>query len=95
MKKIVLGTLVLGVAAFASVNLGSCKSCHGANYEKANIFGSTSRALSSLTKEELDTALTGYKNKTIKGPKAGMMYGNAMKYDSATDLDAIVKMVKK
>ena len=34
MKKIVLGTLVLGVAAFAAVNLGACKGCHGAHFEK-------------------------------------------------------------
>jgi len=34
MKKIVLGTLLCGVAAFAAVNLGACKGCHGANFEK-------------------------------------------------------------
>ena len=28
MKKIVLGTLVLSVAAFAAVNLGACKGCY-------------------------------------------------------------------
>jgi len=33
MKKIVLGTLVCSVAAFAAVNLGVCKGCHGANFE--------------------------------------------------------------
>jgi len=34
MKKIVLGTLLLSAAAFAAVNLGACKSCHGQNFEK-------------------------------------------------------------
>ena len=34
MKKIVLGTLICGVAAFAAVNLAACKGCHGANFEK-------------------------------------------------------------
>jgi cytochrome c553 len=96
MKKIVLGTLVLSVAAFAAVNLGACKGCHGVNLDKANVMGSTSRPLNSLTKMEIQTALLGYKSKSIKKGhgKAFMMYGQVGRFSEA-DLIAVAQEIGK
>ena len=65
MKKIVLGTLVLSVAAFAAVNLGACKGCHGANFEKKAL--GKSKIVSDMTKQEvINTVRTYNKDKTPK-----------------------------
>ncbi|MDC0933434.1 cytochrome C [Arcobacteraceae bacterium] len=85
MKKIVLGTLVLSVAAFASVNLGACKGCHGANFEKKAL--GKSKIVKDLTKAEVSAALVGYKNGTYGGPMKGVMKGQVAKYSEA-DLKA-------
>jgi len=81
MKKIVLGTLVLSVAAFASVNLGACKGCHGANFEKKAL--GKSKIVKDLTKAEVTAALVGYKNGTYGGPMKGVMKGQVAKYSIA------------
>lgn len=78
MKKIVLGTLVFGVAAFAAVNLGACKGCHGANWEKAAL--GKSKIVSDMTKDEVSAALVGYKNGTYGGAMKGVMVGQVSKY---------------
>ena len=78
MKKIILGTLVLGVAAFASVNLASCKGCHGQNFEKKAL--GKSKVVSEMTKQEVSDAMVGYKNGTYGGPMKGLMKGQAAKY---------------
>jgi cytochrome c-type protein NapB len=81
MKKIVLGTLVLGVAAFAAVNLGACKGCHGANFEKHAL--GKSKVVSEMTKDEVSNALVGYKNGTYGGPMKGVMKGQVARYSEA------------
>lgn len=78
MKKIVLGTLVCGVAAFAAVNLGACKGCHGANFEKSAL--GKSKIVADLTKDEVSAALIGYKNGTYGGAMKGVMAGQVAKY---------------
>ena len=85
MKKIVLGTLVCGVAAFAAVNLGACKGCHGANFEKAAL--GKSKIVKDMTKAEVSSSLIGYKNGTYGGPMKGVMKGQVAKYSEA-DLSA-------
>ncbi len=81
MKKIVLGTLVLSVAAFAAVNLGACKGCHGANFEKHAL--GKSKVVSDMTKAEVSAALVGYKAGTYGGPMKGIMKGQVAKYSDA------------
>ena len=81
MKKIVLGTLVLGVAAFAAVNLGACKGCHGANFEKKAL--GKSKVVADMTKAEVSAALVGYKNGTYGGAMKGVMKGQVAKYSEA------------
>jgi len=81
MKKIVLGTLVLSVAAFAAVNLGACKGCHGAHFEKHAL--GKSKIVANLTKDEVSHALLGYKHGTYGGPMKGVMKGQVAKYSEA------------
>ena len=92
MKKIVLGTLVLGVAAFAAVNLGACKGCHGAHFEKHAL--GKSKIVKDLTKAEVAEALVGYKAGTFGGPMKGLMKGQVAKYSDA-DLKAAAQQIGK
>jgi len=92
MKKIVLGTLVLGVAAFAAVNLGACKGCHGAHFEKHAL--GKSKVVNDMTKAEVITALLGYKAGTYGGPMKGLMKGQVAKYSDA-DLKAAAQTIGK
>jgi len=85
MKKIVLGTLLCGVAAFAAVNLGACKGCHGANFEKHAL--GKSKIVKDLTKAQVAEALVGYKHGTYGGPMKGIMKGQVARYSDA-DLKA-------
>jgi cytochrome c-type protein NapB len=86
MKKIVLGTLVCGVAAFAAVNLGACKGCHGANFEKHAL--GKSKIVKDMTKADVSAALVGYKKGTYGGPMKGIMKGQVATYSEA-DLSSI------
>jgi len=81
MKKIVLGTLVLGVAAFAAVNLKACKGCHGQHFEKHAL--GKSKVVKDLTKAEVSAALVGYKHGTFGGPMKGVMKGQVARYSDA------------
>jgi cytochrome c-type protein NapB len=85
MKKVILGTLVCGVAAFAAVNLGACKGCHGANFEKKAL--GKSKIVKDMTKADVSAALVGYKAGTYGGPMKGVMKGQVAKYSEA-DLKA-------
>ena len=85
MKKIVLGTLVLSVAAFAAVNLGACKGCHGANFEKKAL--GKSKIVANMTEADIAVAMVGYKNGTYGGPMKGVMKGQVARYSEA-DLKA-------
>ncbi|VAY86627.1 Cytochrome C553 (soluble cytochrome f) [hydrothermal vent metagenome] len=79
MNKIILGTLVLSVASFAAVNLGACKGCHGANFEKAAL--GKSKIVKDMTKKEISKALVGYKDGTYGGAMKGVMTGQVAKYN--------------
>jgi len=81
MKKVVLGTLICGVAAFAAVNLGACKGCHGANFEKKAL--GKSKIVKDMTKAEVSASLIGYKNGTYGGPMKGVMKGQVARYSDA------------
>ena len=71
MRKKILGVLFLSVAAFASINMNACKSCHGAAFEKSAL--GKSKIVSTLSKEEIKLALEGYQNGTYGGPMKGLM----------------------
>lgn len=78
MKKVLIGTLLSSVVAFAAVNLAPCHACHGANFEKSAL--GKSKIVADLTKDEVSAALIGYKNGTYGGPTAGLMKGQVAKY---------------
>ena len=92
MKKIVLGTLVCGAVAFAGVNAGACKGCHGANWEKKAL--GKSKAVAEMTHAEIATALKGYKAGTYGGAMKGLMKGQVAKYSEA-DLEAFAQTIGK
>ena len=81
MKKIVLGTLICSVAAFAAVNLGACKGCHGQKWEKKAL--GTSKVVAEMTKAEVTAALKGYKAGTYGGKQKGLMKAQVAKYTDA------------
>ena len=85
MKKIILGTLVCGVAAFAAVNLGACKGCHGQNFEKKAL--GKSKIVSDMTKAEVNAAMVGYKDGSYGGAMKGVMKGQVARY-SVEELSA-------
>lgn len=81
MKKIVLATLICGVAAFGAVELGACKGCHGQNFEKAAL--GKSKIVKDMTKADVTHSLKGYKAGTYGGAMAGVMKGQVAKYSDA------------
>ena len=60
----------------SSINLTSCKGCHGANFEKSAL--GQSKVVANMTKEEVSKALIGYKNGT---------YGRSMKKMMSTHVN--------
>jgi cytochrome c-type protein NapB len=92
MKKIVLGTLVLGVAAFAAVNVNSCKGCHGGDFGKKAL--GKSDIVSEMSQKEVFDAIKGYKEGTYGGMMKGLMKGQVAKY-SEKELKEISELIGK
>lgn len=71
---LVSASLLMGTDKGKEVYYQKCVSCHGVNGEKEAI--GTSRAINTLTQEEIRSALTGYANGSYGGKykklKAGM-----------------------
>jgi cytochrome c-type protein NapB len=88
-KKIILGAiLALGISlssASAEVNLGVCKGCHGANFEKKAL--GKSLVVKDMNATAISSALIGYKDGTYGGVMKGIMKGQVAKY-SNEDLNA-------
>lgn len=92
MKKIV-ALCALGLASMlfaeAPAIFKKCVACHGVDGKKVGI---APKAIAGLKKEEIVTLLHGYKNKTIKNPKANIMYGQAKNLSDA-DIDALATYI--
>jgi cytochrome c-type protein NapB len=91
MKKVVLATIVCGSVAFAGVNLGACKGCHGAHWEKKAL--GKSKIVKNLSEADIANALVGYKKGTYGGPMKGVMKGQVARYSEA-DLKAAAADIK-
>ncbi|MBN2824132.1 MAG: c-type cytochrome [Campylobacterales bacterium] len=79
MKKIAVSMLIAGATmlmAEAPASYTACKACHGEKGEKGFAAAPT-KVPANLTKEKIVESLNGYKAKTITGPTAAMMYGQA------------------
>ena len=61
-----------------NINIPLCKSCHGADWEKAAL--GSSKIVAQMTKEEVSEALIGYKNGTYGGAMKGVMHSNVVMY---------------
>ena len=62
----------------SSIDLVSCKACHGKNFEKAAL--GSSKIVSYMTKEEVSEALVGYKDKTYGRNMKGLMIDKVKQY---------------
>lgn len=92
MKKIVaLCALGLASMLFAEVPAvyKKCVTCHGADGKKVGV---APKAISGLSKEEALNFLKGYKDKTIKTPKANTMYIQVKNLSDA-DMDALADYI--
>jgi len=95
MKKLVVTTVAaaaLASCAFAGVNLGACKGCHGQHFEKKAL--GKSKVVKDMTKAEVAAALIGYKDGSYGGPMKGVMKGQVAKYSDA-DLKAAAEQIGK
>lgn len=99
MKKILIATVVAGAltASFAaglSTQKG-CVACHGPNMErKAPPVTPETKIVAELTKEEIKTALKGYKDGTYGRATKGIMKGQAARLSDA-DIEAIAEAYGK
>jgi len=60
------------------VDLGACKGCHGANFEKEAL--GKSKIVSDMTKAEVSASLIGYKDGTYGAAMKSVMVGQVSKY---------------
>jgi cytochrome c-type protein NapB len=97
MKKVTLGILACTSILIAGVNIESCKSCHGVDFEKAAL--GKSKIVKDMTKSEVSAALIGYKNGTYGDSMKGIMYSNVKMYTnkelSTTGIGSNEKIQKK
>ncbi|WP_027327442.1 c-type cytochrome [Helicobacter pametensis] len=92
MKKII----ALCAIGFASIMFAQapalynkCVACHGKDGKKVGI---APKALAGLSKQEVLDFLHGYKDKTIKSPKANLMY-NQVKNLSDADMETLANYI--
>jgi len=88
--KMVAVASLLTTATFA--NTAVCKGCHGANFEKKAM--NVSKIVKDMTKEEIITALKGFKAGTYGGAMKAVMQGQVGKFSDA-DIEAIAAEIKK
>ena len=74
---IAIATLGLLTVASSAFDTKGCIGCHGANFEKSAM--NKSKIVKDMSKEEIETALKGYKAGTYGGAMKGIMKGQAAK----------------
>ena len=82
---------LVGTTLTADVNLKACTSCHGADFSKAAL--GKSKVVSDMSKEDIVTAMLGYKNGTYGSNMKGLMAGQVKKYSDA-ELTAVATVIK-
>ena len=63
------------------VNVAGCTGCHGKDFEKSAM--GKSKKVNEMSKADIETALTGYKDGSYGGIMKGVMKGQANKLDEA------------
>ena len=79
-------------APAVAVNLGACKGCHGANFEKKAM--GKSKIVNEMSKEEIITAIKGYKDGSYGGGMKGLMKGQVASLDDAS-IEAVASAIAK
>jgi cytochrome c-type protein NapB len=94
MKTLTLGLTAITLVAstlVADVNLKACTSCHGADWSKQAL--GKSKVVKDMSKEDITTALLGYKDGSYGGAMKGLMKGQVSKY-SEDELTAAAGTIK-
>ena len=94
MKKILLTVLVIGSMSysFAGYNMPVCKGCHGQNFELKAM--GQSKVVKDMSKDEIVTALKGYKDGSYGRNLAATMKGQVMNLTDE-DIDALANEIKQ
>jgi len=93
MKKIILALTLISTIMLATdgtTPYDKCAGCHGALGEKKAL--GKSKVINTMTKEDLITALNGYKDGSYGGPMKGLMKGQVAKL-STEDITAIAELI--
>ena len=88
--KVAAVAALLTTAAFADT--AACLTCHGADFEKKAM--NVSKIVKDMTKEEIVTALKGYKDGSYGGAMKALMKGQVAKLDDAA-IEAMAAEIKK
>jgi len=88
--KVAAVATLLATSVFADTTV--CAGCHGANFEKKAM--NVSKVVKDLTKEEIVTALKGYKDGSYGGAMKAIMKGQVAKLDDAA-IEALAAEIKK
>lgn len=87
-------SVLMGVEDAKSVYTKKCVTCHGINGEKKAL--GIARELNTLSKNEIETALKGYKNGTLGGKYKKLKKGlvNTLSKDDILALSAYIQTLK-
>lgn len=87
-------SMLMGAEDVKSVYTKKCVTCHGINGEKKAL--GIARELNSLSKDEIETALKGYKNGTLGGKYKKLKKGlvNTLSEDDILALSAYIQTLK-
>lgn len=86
----ILGITSILAAADGAALFNKCASCHGSMGEKHAL--NKSRVINEMSKEEIVTALKGYKTGTYGGPMKALMKGQIAAYDDA-QIDTVAEYI--
>lgn len=70
------------------INLASCKGCHGVNWERSAL--GKSKIVKDLTKEEIQTAILGYKEGSYGGIMKGVMKGQLAQFKTIEEIQTLI-----
>ena len=95
MKKIILGLTLISTMMLASDGASlysKCAGCHGSQGEKKAL--GKSKVINEMNKEDLVTALAGYKDGSYGGPMKGLMKGQVARL-SAEDISTLAEYITR
>lgn len=80
---VLVGAMLASTSAMAggAETFKSCTACHGQHAEKHAL--GKSKVINEMSKEQIVTALHGYKDGSYGGPMKGVMKGQVMRLDDA------------